>query len=179
MSYFLVLWLLATVDSALTGYRAAAGLSALIDKRAYYRRAMLRGALYGQAAVLTVGAAFALGYLLTADRALLWRDVTTAAARMLSVYLPYSFVLGAAFLIRLLPSTDLRSITSVAVFGPFTLIRPLVAAAGVLWGIAGAPRPVVILLGLLALALMLSLERVLSRPGRAAEHRADFGNLPA
>src|ERR1044072_1308654 len=42
---------LATRDSAFVGYREAAGRSALIRKGAYYARAMLRGALWGQAAV--------------------------------------------------------------------------------------------------------------------------------
>ena len=51
----LLLWLLATVESAFIGYRDAAGRSALIDKRHYYRRALLRGALMGQIAVAIAG----------------------------------------------------------------------------------------------------------------------------
>src|SRR5437667_1042693 len=52
-----LLWLMATVDAGFIGYREAASRSALIDKRAWYRRAMLRGALFGQAAVIIAGIA--------------------------------------------------------------------------------------------------------------------------
>lgn len=51
----LLLWVLATVDSAFIGYRDAAGRSALIEKRDYYRHALIRGALVGQIAVAMVG----------------------------------------------------------------------------------------------------------------------------
>src|SRR5262245_37195818 len=50
-----VLWLLATVDSAFIGYREAAGRNALIEKRSYFRHALIRGALMGQVVVLIVG----------------------------------------------------------------------------------------------------------------------------
>ena len=48
---FLLLYLLATCDAAFCGFRAAAGRNALLFKRAYYLRAMGRGALWGQLAV--------------------------------------------------------------------------------------------------------------------------------
>lgn len=63
------LWLLATIDSAFIGYREAAGRNALIEKRAYYRHALFRGALIGQLAVLIVGVVTAVA-LLTSHHAL-------------------------------------------------------------------------------------------------------------
>ena len=56
-------YFLATLDSAFVGYREAAGRSALIRKGAYYARAMLRGALWGQAAVALAFALLALLFL--------------------------------------------------------------------------------------------------------------------
>ena len=84
----LLLWLLATVDSAFIGYRDAAGRNALIDKRDYYRRALLRGALIGQLAVAIVGTVAA-GMLATASQpAKLFENFDLVGRRMLMVYVP-------------------------------------------------------------------------------------------
>ena len=158
----LLLWVMATMDAAFAGYREAAGRSALIDKRAYYRRALLRGALFGQVAVGVAGAAVAVSLLLSpAPRAVL-RELEAVGSRMLIVYVPYAVIILFTFAVRAAPSVDLRSITSVVIFGPFTLIRPVVVLAGVVWGFLAAPGLNVFLLCLLILSLMLSLERVMS-----------------
>jgi hypothetical protein len=158
----LLLWILATFDSAFAGYRAAAGRNALIDKTVYFRRALIRGALYGQLAAIVVAIA-ALGMIsLTSEPGRLIADFETGGHRMLVVYIPYAVIIGLAFSLRAIRSVDIRSITSTVVFGPFTLIRPLVAVAGIFWGILGAPRAATIVLGLLILILMLSVERMTS-----------------
>ena len=159
----LLLWLLATVASTFIGYRDAAGRNALIDKRAYFRRAMLRGAVAGQIAVAIVGLA-AVGMLATTRQpARLFETFEQAATRMLIVYVPYALILTITFFIRAIPSVDIRSITSVLVFGPFTLIRPLVVLAGAIWGLLAAPTPRVGLLLGLIVSLMLGMEYVLDR----------------
>ena len=159
----LLLWLLATVDSTFIGYRDAAGRNALIDKRAYFRRAMLRGAVAGQIAVAIVGLA-AVGMLATTPQQVrLFETFEQAATRMLIVYVPYALILTITFFIRAIPSVDIRSITSVLVFGPFTLIRPLVVLAGAIWGLLAAPTPRVGLLLGLIVSLMLGMEYVLDR----------------
>ena len=159
----LLLWLLATVDSTFIGYRDAAGRNALIDKRGYFRRAMLRGAVAGQIAVAIVGLA-AVGMLATTPQpARLFAAFEQAATRMLIVYVPYALILTITFFIRAIPSVDIRSITSVLVFGPFTLIRPLVVLAGAIWGLLAAPIPRVGLLLGLIVSLMLGMEYVLDR----------------
>lgn len=162
------LYLLVTLDSLFCGYRAAAGRSALIDKRAYYRRAMSYGALAGQAVVAL--AAVAVGVILfrapaPAER---WRELLSVGGRLLTVYVPYALALGAAFALRAIPSVDVKSLTSTLVFGPLTLLRPLVIVAGLAWGAAAVPRPEVVALCLLAALMMLSLERAL---GRRFRHR--------
>jgi hypothetical protein len=153
------LYFLATLDSAFVGYREAAGRSALIRKGAYYTRAMLRGALWGQAAVAVALAAVAALLLRAEDRAAFVHSLIEAGRRMLLVYVPYALVVLAAFAVRAAPSVDVRSMTSTLVFGPFQFVRPLVVVAGVLWGLSAARRADVTALGLFVIAEMLLLER--------------------
>jgi len=162
MTFFL-LWLLATVDSAFIGYRDAAGRSALIDKRHYYGRALLRGALMGQIAVAIAGAVAIEMLATTSQPVRLFDTFEHVATRMLMVYAPYALILIATFFVRAIPSVDIRSITSVLVFGPFTLIRPLVVLAGAIWGLLAAPTASVTLLLSLVVILMLGMEYALDR----------------
>lgn len=157
-----LLWLLATVDSAFIGYREAAGRNALIEKRAYYRRALIRGALFGQLAVLIVGVITAIAIVSSNNAGALFSSIELVGARMLTVYVPYALIILITFCIRALPSVDIRSITSVLIFGPFTFIRPLVVLAGAVWGIVAAPGPITIALVVLIVTLMLSLEAALA-----------------
>ncbi|HSL53170.1 MAG TPA: hypothetical protein VK868_02200 [Pyrinomonadaceae bacterium] len=157
-----LLWLLATIDSAFIGYREAAGRNALIDKRAYYRRALIRGALLGQVAVLIVGVITAVTLIVSDDARALFTNMESVGARMLTVYVPYALILLITFLVRAFPSVDIRSITSVLIFGPFTFIRPVVVLAGAVWGIVAAPGAVTVVLTVLIVSLMLGLGQVLS-----------------
>jgi hypothetical protein len=157
-----LLWLLATIDSAFIGYREAAGRNALIEKRAYYRRALLRGALFGQVAILIVGAIAAVALATSSDPRALFTGFELVGARMLTVYIPYALILLITFCVRVLPSVDIRSITSVLIFGPFTLIRPAVVLAGAAWGVMAAPSAVTMVIVATIVVLMLGLDRVLS-----------------
>jgi flagellar biosynthesis component FlhA len=156
------LWLLATIDSAFIGYREAAGRNAQIDKRAYYRRALIRGALVGQVAVLIVGVITAIMLVSSNDAGALFSKLESVGARMLTVYLPYAVILLITFCIRALPSVDIRSITSVLIFGPFTFIRPAVVLGGAVWGVVAAPGAITIVLTVLIVCLMLGLGGTLS-----------------
>lgn len=158
----LFLWLLATIDSAFIGYREAAGRNALIDKRVYYRRALIRGALVGQVAVLIVGVITALVLVSSNDPGALFSKIESVGARMLTVYVPYAVILLITFLIRAVPSVDIRSITSTVIFGTFTLIRPIVVLAGAVWGVMAAPGAITIALTVLIVCLMLGLGGILS-----------------
>jgi len=163
MIVFLLLWLLATVDSAFIGYREAAGRSALIDKQAYYRHALVRGALFGQLAVLIAGVVTGIALLSSDDPRALFGKLELIGERMLLVYVPYALILLIALAIRLVPSVDIRSITSTLIFGPFTLIRPVVVLVGAIWGILAAPDVITVALVVLIVCLMLGLEVVLGR----------------
>ena len=153
-----LLWLLATLDSAFIGYREAAGRNALIEKKAYYRRALIRGALFGQLAVLIAGAIAAIALASSDNARELFGKLELIGARMLLVYIPYALIILIALSIRALPSVDIRSITSTVIFGPFTLIRPLVVLLGAVWGILAAPGAVTVALVVLIVCMMLGLE---------------------
>jgi len=157
-----LLWLLATVDSAFIGYREAAGRNALIKKDSYFRRALIRGALFGQLAVLIVGMFMAITVASATDPGALFARFETVGARMLTVYVPYAIIILITFCIRAVPSVDIRSITSVLIFGPFTFIRPIVVLAGAVWGVVGAPGAFTIALTVLIVCLMLGLSGILS-----------------
>jgi len=157
-----LLWLLATVDSAFIGYREAAGRNALIDKRAYFRHALIRGALFGQLAVLIVGVTTVIVLISVRDAGFLFSDLELIGARMLMVYVPYAVILLITFCVRAIPSVDIRSITSVLIFGPFTFIRPLVVLVGAVWGVLAAPSAITIALTVLIVTLMLGLGSFLS-----------------
>ncbi|HSE18285.1 MAG TPA: hypothetical protein VLB46_14605 [Pyrinomonadaceae bacterium] len=157
-----LLWLLATVDSAFIGYREAAGRSALIDKSAYYRHALIRGALFGQLAVLIVGVITVIVLVSVRDAGFLFSDLELIGTRMLMVYVPYAVILLITFCVRAIPSVDIRSITSVLIFGPFTFIRPIVVLGGAVWGVMAAPSAITIALTVLIVTLMLGLGSVLS-----------------
>jgi hypothetical protein len=157
-----LLWLLATIDSALIGYREAAGRNALINKRAYYRHAIIRGAIFGQFAVLIVGVITAVALISSSNASGLFSSIKVVGARMLSVYVPYALIILITFCVRALPLVDIRSITSVLIFGPFTFIRPIVVLAGAVWGMAAAPSLITVVLTLVIVCLMLGLESALS-----------------
>mgnify|MGYP003576381477 CR=1 FL=1 len=160
------LYILATMDAMFCGYRAAAGRNALINKTAYYRRAMRRGAISGQGAVFILGIAIGVVIASAQHRAMMKETLIQAGARMLLVYIPYAVVVLAAFAARWMRSVDIRSSISALLFGPLTFVRPLVAVAGILWAIIITRCVEVILLGALALALMLSLEKILDWSSR-------------
>jgi len=138
------------------------GRQPLIYKTRYYVIGVLRGALASQIASWLSLLVLLAAVSVSPDRTLLRNDLEAAAARMLMVFLPYAALVVLNLVLRLVPSTDLRSATSVVFLGPLTFLRPFVMIAGVLFGIWHAQLRATILLGLFVLALMLSLEFALN-----------------
>jgi hypothetical protein len=158
----LALFLLASLDGALCGCRTAMGRCPLIRTRKYYLTSVLRGVLAAQ-----VVSGFSLVCLLAVvafsrDPHLLRTDLEKSAGRMLFVFIPYAALVLANIALRVIPSTDIRSATSVFFLGPLTGVRPFVMIAGVLVGIWSAQLHETVFLGLFVLALMLSLEFALN-----------------
>lgn len=165
----LVLYLLALLDGLLCGLRTSMGRCPLIRKRRYYVRAALRGIAGAQIVSTMALAALLLAMGLSSNRGALRADLESAAGRMLWVFLPYAALVLANLALRLVPSTDIRSATSVLMLGPLTAIRPLVMIAGVVAGLSASRLLETRMLGGLILVLMLSLEFFLNRRAGAAQ----------
>jgi len=157
-----LLYVMALLDGLLCGARVSMGRSAVIRKRSYYVRAQLRG-LVGAQVVSSIALTALLAVALTSThRAVLRADLETVAGRMLRIFVPYAALVLGNIVLRLVPSTDIRSVTSVVMLGPLTAIRPLVMLAGVLYGISASAMWETRFLGLFILALMLALEFALN-----------------
>jgi hypothetical protein len=174
----LLLYVLATLDAALSGYRAAGGRNALIRKRAYQAQAQLRGATGGQVGIAIIAAFTGLLLATDSEPSRLIADLLKGCERTLVVYVPYSLAFVIALVLRVVPSVDVRSTLNTLVFGPFTFLRPFVGLAGVVWAFVCVPRWEVLSVGLFALAVMLGVEWGLNRwyawksrePGEVSKH---------
>lgn len=154
----LIVWALGATDVAMTGWRSAAGRSGLIDKRAYYRRALLRGLVYGHAVLIPAALLMAI----TLRELDVPPDaVNRAVLHMLAVYLPYALVMAITTAFRLVPSVDVRSLTSVLIFGPLSFVRPVVAVVGVYAAFRALPDLILLAVALVGVAGVLSLEAYL------------------
>lgn len=157
-----ILYLLALLDGLLCGGRVSMGRCALIHKRIYYLRALVRGLLAAQLISTVALLALLVVGTFSSHRGELRTDLEAAAGRMIQVFVPYAFAVLGSLAFRLVPSTDLRSATSVMALGPLTAMRSPVMIAGVVYGIAPSRLLETRLLGLFVLALMLSLEYFLN-----------------
>jgi hypothetical protein len=166
------LYLLALLDGLLCGGRVSMGRCALIYKRRYYLRALLYG-LAGAQVICTIALLALLQLLVrfSAHRGALRADLEAAPGRMLWVFVPYAVAVLFSLALRMLPSTDLRSATSVFALGPLSVIRSLIMIAGVLYGVASSQLLETRLLGGFILVLMLSLEFVLNALAARAQIR--------
>jgi len=164
------LYLLALIDGLLCGLRTAMGRSPLIRKGEYYRKAAVRGVAAAQVVSMTALAALLATVAVSSHRDVLRHDLEAAAGRMLWVFVPYAALSLASLALRIVPSADIRSATSVFLLGPLTAIRPYAMTAGVLYGIVGSGLWETRVLGLFILTLMLLLEFALNwRAGRKQE----------
>jgi len=159
----LALYLLALLDGLLCGLRASMGRRAVIRKSKYYRRAALQGIAGAQIISTVALIAVLLAATTGSHRPAVRGDLEDVARRMLWVFVPYALLVLSNLALRLVPSSDIRSGTSVFMLGPLTAIRPLVMITGVLYGIYSSRLLETRILGMFVLLLMLSLEFALNR----------------
>jgi hypothetical protein len=155
------LYLLALVDGVLCGFRTAAGRRALIHSGRANLLSMLRGFAVAQAASVLALGALVVTMEASHNSGLLLPDLKKAAAKMVTVFTIYAALVLFNLALRLVPSVDIRSATSVLALGPLTALRPFVMVAGTLYGIWDA-LPTTRLLGIFVLALMLGSEWLLN-----------------
>lgn len=145
------------------------GRCPLIRKRGYYARALFHGIAGAQVVSMLALAALLLTGVLSLRHDALRVDLESTASRMLRVFLPYAALVVFNLALRLIPSTDIRSATSVLMLGPLTAVRPLIMIVGVFYGISRSGLVETRLLGAFVLALMLSLEFALNRLAARAQ----------
>jgi hypothetical protein len=162
----ILLAVLAIVDAGFAGYRDAAGRSPLIRKERYYRRAVRRGLLAGTVVCLIVGAIVGALFATGHSPAVAF-DLLHGASLLVLSFGVYATLVLLALGVWLVAEADVRTLASVLVLGPFTLIRPVyilgscVATALVAHTWQGAAAP------LAAACAQLALEPWLARKWKA------------
>lgn len=137
MTVLFALYVLGLVHGGFSGFREAAGRNLRIRKRRYFFRAVVRGLLVAQVAATIIFAVILSMYLRQPD---VLATLSAAGERALIVYLGYTVLVLLAFVPYAFRSVEVRSLTIVAVFGPLTLMLPLVILAGAIAAIASTPR---------------------------------------
>lgn len=95
-----------------------------------------------------------------------YAELVAVGQRMLWVFVPYSgLVLGALVLYRF-SDHDLRAFATVAILGPFTLLRPWVIASGATVGMYASADRATWVLTIIACASVVILGRLLDRRAR-------------
>lgn len=139
---------LALTDAAFAGYRDAAGRDGAIFKAELYRAAVRRGLRFGLLAV-AVSCAWVVVVVLASGRPAVVLEASFLAARpVLLVLGGYAVAVLAALGVWTVGESDLRSLASVMVLGPFTLLRPwLIVGAAVAGGVGQEPFVVAVIAG--------------------------------
>ena len=155
------------LDAGFIGFRDAAGREGRIFKwQGYYQRAVLRGVTAGLLALGGVGAVAAVALFLGPANTLeTWEQ---ALQPMLAVYSAYTLAVLSALSLWLVPLVEFRTLASVLVLGPFTLIRPLVVLLGALMTMAVSPTVEVFLPACAVVLAGNGLEPLLERRHRRA-----------
>jgi hypothetical protein len=170
-----LLWAIVSVDGALMGYRLAMGRDARIDKRRYHRRRARRALGLVQPALAAVTLAALV--LIATGPAGTGGAFDAALCRLLTVVLPYAACFTVTTAVCLLPSVTARTAASIVIFGPFTLLRPVVLAAAVAYAVVPDPRWPLVAVGLTVLLPGVALEPVANRRVRDRVLRPEPGEL--
>ncbi|RKH74193.1 hypothetical protein [Corallococcus aberystwythensis] len=150
-----LLALLAITDASFCGFRVAAGRDARIFKADFYRAAIRRGMLRGVFTTAAVGCGIA-GACLFAPG--LFSQLLVCARAILWVLLPYATLTLVGMGVWAAAEADVRTLASVVVLGPFTLIRPWVIAAAAVVGAWKAPGPTAALVTIAACGVQMAIE---------------------
>jgi hypothetical protein len=142
------------LDASFCGFRDAAGRNKLIRKWGYYRRSIAVGTLLGIAGALAIAATVAICVSTAADPGSMYQRYLDAGGIMLRLYLPFTSLVLVALMIFAIPVPHIRALATVTILGPFTLLRPIVIAAGALWAMVAARDPAIIVSLLVTIALI-------------------------
>ena len=105
------------------GFRDAAGRNAKIRKNAYYIRSVTRSFLVGQAFFCVL---FALAVFMRIDFLVL----EEVSARCVSIFGGYTVLVLCSFLPYSIPNWEVKSLSTVLLLGPMTMIQPIIICLG-------------------------------------------------
>ena len=154
---------LAVLDATFAGFRAAAGRDARIFKRAYYVRAVLLGAGSGVGLVVVLGIGTLGGVLAADDGQALYAGLLVVGGRMLQVFLAYALMVFATLALYATARPELRTLATVSILGPFTMLRPWVVIGATAWGLAGGASRAAVALTVASSGSVLLVGRLLDR----------------
>lgn len=125
----------AILDLAFVGFRAAAGRDGRIDKHRYYVRAMLFGAACGAALSALLGLATWITMQMVGEPYALFAELVMIGERMSMVFGAYTCLVVTALLVYGFSRHEVRTLSTVAILGPFTLLRPWLVALALVVGL--------------------------------------------
>jgi hypothetical protein len=167
----LLLGILCLTDAAFAGYRDVAGRDARIFKAELNRRAVRRGLRAGLAVGGIVLAASIVA--IAPSPAARFAELEVTARSMLPVLAVYATLVLAALGLWAAADADLRTLASVIVLGPFTLLRPWVIVLAAALGARNAPSVPAAVIAVGACALQLAVQPWLSRAWRRGARPLD------
>src|SRR5262249_41343378 len=121
---FVLLWTLSIVDGGFAGFRASAGRSGRVFKDAYYRAAIRGGMRAGVMLGLFVALVAAVVMLSSEWPRARVEELAGCTERLLMVLGGYATLVLIALGVWSTAEADVRTLASVIILGPFTLIRP-------------------------------------------------------
>lgn len=166
---------LAVVDAGFSGFRDAAGRNPRIRKQPYFRRAVRRGLQGGAVACAAVATLVLLLLARAPAPAETLAALSQAAGALVVSFGVYATCVLLALGVWLAAEPDLRTLASVLILGPFTLIRPWWIGATCLWTAAHAVTIEVAIAALGAAAAQLAIEPWLARGWRSGMPPALIG----
>ncbi len=164
---------LSLLDHGFAGYRAAAGRDGRIFKGRFYVRAVRGGIAQGWVVVALLAGLAGAVLLAAAEPGVLYADMQQAGVRLACVVGVYAVVVVTAFLPYFFGGIELRTLATVSVFGPLTLLRPAVVVAAVCvasWEARWPTRAVLVVAGLVHLWSERWLDRWIPRHALGAPH---------
>lgn len=132
MIYAFTLAGLAILDIMLAAFRAAAGRSGLIDKRAYHAEMWIRAAKWAAVIVVANAALAVAAWLAAPDPQAAWTGMVAAARSLVIVYGLFATAIAIAFALYFAPG-EFRVLANVIVFGPLTILRRFVIVGGLVY----------------------------------------------
>lgn len=159
-----ILVVLALLDGAFSGFRAALGRTGLVDHVAEDRAGLRRGvalvallalpAITSMVVDVTIGGGSMASY-------------RAACLSFLAVVGPYAVMTGGALGVYALSRWELRYLASAVILGPCTLLRSYVVVVAAVVAVARTPSPGVSVTATLAVSAVLLVEPILNQRHRA------------